>query len=280
MSSPVTAVNSPTLANGENRSRGTALPAGLVTKVLTVAGVLALWQVLAAAGVLTPDRFPAPTSIGAAGAEMVAEGPLWRSFGLTLLGWSLGLLLSVAIAIPVGLALGLSDFGYRSCRFTIDFLRTIPPVALVPLALLLYGATTEMKLVLVVLGSVWPLLLQTMYGVHQIDPTARETARSYRLDRRRRILFLVLPGASPFIATGVRISATMALLLTIGAELIGSADGLGNAIGLAQTAGDVPRMFALIVVSAVLGVVINALLLSAERRVLSWHVSHRPSHAR
>jgi ABC-type nitrate/sulfonate/bicarbonate transport system permease component len=280
MSSPVTVVKSPLLASDENRSRGTALPAGLVAKVLTVAGVLALWQVLAAAGVLAPDRFPAPTSIGAAGAKMVAEGPLWRSFGLTLLGWSLGLLLSVAIAIPVGLALGLSDFGYRSCRFTIDFLRTIPPVALVPLALLLYGATTEMKLVLVVLGSVWPLLLQTMYGVHQIDPTARETARSYRLDRRRRILFLVLPGASPLIATGVRISATMALLLTIGAELIGSADGLGNAIGLAQTAGDVPRMFALIVVSAVLGVVTNALLLSAERRALSWHVSHRPSHAR
>lgn len=252
------------------------LPPGLAAKVLTVAGVLAAWQVLSVTGVLDPRTIPSPTSIAAAASGLAVEAPFWHAFGLTLAGWSLGLLLSVAIAIPVGLVLGSSEVCYRSCRFTIDFLRTIPPVALVPLALLLFGATTEMKLVLVVLGSVWPLLLQTMYGVHQIDPMARETARSYRLDRVRRTIFLVLPGASPFVATGVRISATMALLLTIGAELIGSAEGLGNSIGLAQTASDVPRLFALIAVSAILGVLINAFFVTMERRALSWHVSHRP----
>lgn len=256
--------------------RPRTLRAGLVAKVLTIAGVLAVWQVLSVTGVLDPGAIPAPTSIAAAAGKLAVEASFWQAFGLTMTGWSLGLLLSVGIAIPVGLLLGASELCYRSCRFTIDFLRTIPPVALVPLALLLFGATTEMKLLLVVLGSVWPLLLQTMYGVHQIDPMARETARSYRLDRMRRTIFLVLPGASPFVATGVRISATMALLLTIGAELIGSAKGLGNSIGLAQTGSDVPQLFALIAVTAVLGVVINAFFVTAERRVLSWHVSHRP----
>ncbi|GAA5078180.1 ABC transporter permease [Thermocatellispora tengchongensis] len=262
------------------RAAGRTMPTGLVAKVATVAAALALWQLLSATRVLDPDTIPAPTSIAVAAARLAGEVPFWHAFGLTLTGWSLGLLLSAAIAIPAGLLLGSSDICYRSCRFTIDFLRTIPPVAMVPLALLLYGATTQMKLVLIVLGSVWPLLLQTMYGVRQIDPMSRETARSYRLDRLRRTLFIVLPGASPFVATGVRISATMALLLTIGAELIGSAEGLGNGIGLAQSASDVPRLFALIAFSALLGVAVNAFFVTVERRALAWHVAHRPSPGR
>ena len=247
----------------------------LLAKVLTVAGVLAVWEALCAAQVIDTRSIPAPTSIAASLSGLLGQAGFWDALGLTLAGWILGLAISAALAVPAGLLLGTSELAYRSCRFTIDFLRTIPPVALVPLALLLYGATMQMKLLLVVLGSVWPLLLQSMYGVHQIDAVARETARSYRLDRLRRALYLVLPGTAPFVATGVRIAATMALLLTIGAELIGSAPGLGNEIGLAEAASDVPRLFALIAVSAVLGVVINAVLAAGERRVLSWHVSHR-----
>lgn len=155
----------------------------------------------------------------------------------------------------------------------------IPPVALVPLALLLYGATTQMKLVLVVLGAVWPLLLQSMYGVHQVDPVAIQTARSYRLGRWLRTAFVILPSTAPFVFTGIRIAATMALLLTIGAEVIGGAPGLGAAMATAQTVSDIPRLFALAATSAVLGVLINTVLARVERRVLSWHVSQRPTHA-
>jgi ABC-type nitrate/sulfonate/bicarbonate transport system permease component len=259
------------------RAAGRRRSGSVAAKVLTVAGVLVVWQLLSAAGVLAADTVPSPAAIGVAFVGLAGEPGFWSAFGLTLLSWALGLALSVVVAVPAGLLLGTSDICYRSCRFTIDFLRTIPPVALVPLALLLYGATTQMKLLLVVLGSVWPLLLQSMYGVHQIDPVARDTARSYRLDRRRRALYVVLPGTAPFVATGVRIAAIMALLLSIGAELIGSAPGLGNEIGLAEAASDIPRLYALIAVCAVLGVVINAALARLERKVLSWHVSHRVS---
>lgn len=246
-----------------------------MARVLTVVGVLAIWQLCSATGALDPRTVPSPTQILVELGGLVGESGFWYVLGLTMLSWAIGLGISILVAVPAGLLLGSSQVAYRSCRFTIDFLRTIPPVALVPLALLLFGATTQMKLVLVVLGAVWPLLLQSMYGVHQIDPVARETFRSYRVDRWRQAIFLILPGAAPFVATGVRIAATMALLLTIGAELIGNAQGVGNSIGLAEIASNVPRLFAFIVVSAVLGVVINAVLAVAERRLLSWHAAHR-----
>jgi len=248
-------------------------------KLLTVLGVLVLWQLLSWTGALAADVIPSPAAIGVSLLGVLGGPEFWQALGLTLLSWALGLLVSICLAVPVGLLLGASEFGYRSCRFTIDFLRTIPPVALVPLALLLYGATMQMKLVLVVLGAVWPLLLQSMYGVHQVDLVARETARSYRLGRWLRTAFVIVPSAAPFVFTGVRIAATMALLLTIGAEVIGGAPGLGAAMTLAQTASNIPRLFALVTASAVLGVLINTVLALVERRVLSWHVSQRPTHA-
>jgi ABC-type nitrate/sulfonate/bicarbonate transport system permease component len=161
-------------------------------------------------------------------------------------------------------------------RVTIDFLRTIPPVALIPLALLLYGATEKMALLLIVFGSAWPVLLQSMYGVHQVDPVARDVARAYRLSRRDVVLSVVLPSAAPLIATGIRIAATMSLLLAIGAELIGGAPGVGHSIAIAEVNGDIPQMYAFVVVSATLGVLLNVALLRLEGRALAWHPSHRP----
>ena len=90
---------------------------------------------------------------------------------------------------------------------------------------------------------------------------------------------MVLPSAAPFIATGIRIAATMSLLLAVGAELIGGAAGLGQSIALAEQNGDIPQMYAYIVTSAVLGVLLNLALLKGERRVLRWHAAHRPAAA-
>jgi ABC-type nitrate/sulfonate/bicarbonate transport system permease component len=244
-------------------------------KVLAAVGIVVLWQLGSTVGAIDSATVASPIQIGAELRSSAGDGVFWAALGSTLQGWALGLALSVVLALPIGLALGSSALAYRSCRFTIDFLRTIPPVALVPLALLLYGATMQMKVVLVVLGASWPLLLQTMSGVQQVDPVARETARSFRLDRTRSLIWLVIPEAAPFIATGLRIAATMALILTVGSELIGSAPGLGQQIGFAETGTDIPRLYALIVVAATLGVIVNASLAHLERRALSWHVSQR-----
>lgn len=247
----------------------------LLRRLVCVAVVLGVWQSLVAAGVLSTDAVARPTDVARALATVLPTAEFWAGVGSTLRTWMIGLVISMIIAIPVGLLLGSVDLVYRLFRVTIDFLRTIPPVAVLPLALLLYGATEQMVLLLLIFGSVWPLLLQTMYGVHQVDPVSRDVARSYQFRRRELIFAVVVPSAAPFIATGIRIAATVSLLLTIGGELLGGAPGLGASIALAQQDDLIPEMFAFVVVAAVLGVVLNLVLMRLERRFLSWHSSNR-----
>jgi ABC-type nitrate/sulfonate/bicarbonate transport system permease component len=251
----------------------------LGAQLACIALAIGLWQLLVSSGVIPTSAVSAPSSVAAALGGLAPTGSFWASTWATVSSWAIGLAISLAVAIPAGLALGASDLAYRMSRVSIDFLRTIPPVALIPLALLLYGATEKMALVLIIFGSVWPVLLQSMYGVHQVDPVACDVARSYQFRRRQVVFDVVLPSAAPFIATGIRIAATMSLLLAVGAELIGGAAGLGASIALAEQNGDIPQMYAYIVTSAVLGVLLNLALLKGERRVLRWHAAHRPAAA-
>lgn len=237
--------------------------------------MVGVWQLLSSTGIVSPVSAPSPARVAAELRSLTGTSGFWSAIAETLEHWAIGLGLSCAIAVPAGLALGSSDVVYRACRFTIDFLRTIPPVSVIPLALLLYGATTKMVVLLIVFGATWPLLLQTMYGVHQIDPLARDVAASYRLRLRDRVFAIALPSAAPFVFTGVRLAATVSLLLAVGAELIGGAPGLGSAITLSETNGAIPAMYAYVVSTAFLGLVINLTMVRLERRALSWHHAQR-----
>lgn len=233
------------------------------------------WQLLVTSGVVSSAGVAGPSSIADAMGALAATPTFWVSIWDTVRTWAIGLLVALAVAVPLGIVFGSSNSAYRLTRFTVDFLRTIPPVALIPLALLLYGATVQMALVLVVFGSVWPLLLQTIYGVHDVDPLARDVARSYRWRRRDVVTRLVVPSAAPFVATGIRIAATISLLLAIGAELVGGAPGIGAAITEQQESGNIPQVYAYIVVAAVLGALLNLTMRRLERKVLRWHSAHR-----
>jgi ABC-type nitrate/sulfonate/bicarbonate transport system permease component len=258
------------------RTPGTRSPgARIAYRAAATVLALALWQLAVVSGVVSAAAVAAPTDIARAAGSLVASHAFGAALLETIASWAQGLLVSLLIALPIGLVLGSSDLAYRMSRFTIDFLRTIPPVALIPLVLLVYGATPKMAFVLIVFGSTWPVLLQAMYGVHQVDPAARDVARAYRLRRRDRIRFLIVPSAAPFIATGIRLAATISLLLAIGAELLGGAPGIGAAITLQEQNGDIPQMWAYIVLSAALGVIVNLTLIGLERRILTWHPAQR-----
>src|ERR1700721_2109130 len=187
--------------------------ARIAYRVAAIAAALALWQAAVASGLVSAAAVATPTDIVRAAGSIVGTHAFGTALLDTIVSWAEGFLISLVVAIPLGLALGSSDLAYRLSRFTIDFLRTIPPVALIPLVLLLYGATPKMAFVLIVFGSTWPVLLQAMYVVHQVDPAARDGARAHRLRRRDRIRSLILPSAAPFIATGIRLAATLRLVL-------------------------------------------------------------------
>lgn len=225
---------------------------------------------------LVPSRhFPPPSATWRALVGQLDDASLWIDLRGTLAGWSIGLLVAAAIAVPLGLATGSSELLYRLLRFPIEFVRPIPAVALVPLVVLVLGTGLKSKIFVVALAAVWPLLIQTVYGIQDADPVTTDTARSFRIGRTDRILRVTLPGALPYIATGVRLSSSVALTLAVTAELVLGSTGLGRSISLAGEGGNVERMYSLIVVAGMVGWALNAGLTYAERRVLGWHASGR-----
>lgn len=246
-----------------------------LTPVIATVAIVAILQLLVVTDVIDQRVFPRPTSIGSALYDRVQQGSFWESVLRTLEGWALGLGLAILLAVPLGIAIGSSASAYRSVRFVVDFVRPIPSIALLPLFILLFGIGMSLKTYLVALGCFFPLFFQTMYGVQSVDPITLETARAYRLGPVMRFAFVSLPGATPMIATGLRISASIALLLAVGTEMVVGVPGIGYDIYRAQYAGQRPAAFALIAASGVLGVLMAIGFNRLERVTLRWHPSQR-----
>jgi ABC-type nitrate/sulfonate/bicarbonate transport system permease component len=251
------------------RTRGPALGLAGIAISIVVAELVARLEIL-------PSRwFPPASEVFARLITEMAGAELWMAVLETLRGWVIGLGLACLIAVPAGLLLGSVPPVYRLLRAIIEFLRPIPSVALIPLAVLLIGSGLGAKVFLVAWGAFWPLLFQAIYGVRDVDVVARDTARVYGLGALARYRTVVLPSATPYIATGLRISASIGLILAITSELVIGGDGLGRGVTLAQAGGDVTLMYALIVVTGLIGLAITLMLTAAERRLLRWRPSHR-----
>ncbi|MDG4767143.1 ABC transporter permease [Solwaraspora sp. WMMD406] len=238
-------------------------------------GLLALAQILPATPLVSSRYLPPATEIVAALIDLVGDDAFWTALGSTLTAWAIGLAIAVGAGVGVGVLIGSVPLLRAATASTIEFLRPIPSVALIPLAVLLFGTGIESSLLLVVYAAFWQVLVQVLYGVQDVDPVADETARSYGLGTWARVRHVVWPTALPYVLTGVRLAAAVALVLAITAELVIGAPGLGNRIAVAQTSGAVPLMYALVVVTGLLGVAINLVARAVERRVLSWHQSMR-----
>jgi ABC-type nitrate/sulfonate/bicarbonate transport system permease component len=246
---------------------------------VSVLGVLVLFEVLPRIGVLPRDHFPPISETLSTLGEELGEAGFWEAVGNTLQGWALGLGIAAGLAIPIGILIGSSRLAYRGARVIIEFLRPIPSVALIPLAVLVYGTGLESKVFLAAFASFWPLLIQTLYGVQDVDPVSTDTARSFGLGRFERLWRIKLPSAVPYIATGVRISSAVALILSVTAELVIGSPGLGRSINLAQSGGALELMYALIIATGMLGWLLNILATQGEKRVLHWHPSQREATA-
>ncbi|NNN36699.1 ABC transporter permease subunit [Streptomyces sp. S3(2020)] len=207
--------------------------------------------------------------------QLLGEGAFWSALGDTLTGWGLGLVIAVVAGVVAGVVIGSVPVLRAATASTIEFLRPIPSVALIPVAVLLYGTDLESKLLLVVYASFWQVLVQVLAGTQDADPVAEDTARSYRMGGWGRVRYVLWPTALPYVMTGVRLAATVALVLTITAELVIGSPGLGRELAVAQTSGAVPRVYAFVLVTGFLGVAVNLVARAVERRALHWHPSMR-----
>jgi ABC-type nitrate/sulfonate/bicarbonate transport system permease component len=240
-----------------------------------VLGVLALLELLSRTGALASGSFPPVTDTLSTLWGELGTVRLWEAIGQTLQAWALGLGIAAGLAIPIGVTVGSSNLLYRSVRGIIEFLRPIPSVALIPLAILIYGQGLESTVFLAAFASFWVVLIQTLYGVQDVDPVASDTARSFGLNRAQRLFRVSLPSAFPYIATGIRLASTVSLVLAVTAELVIGSPGLGRSIEIARSSGNVRLMYALTVVTGLLGWFLNGLSSRVERRALHWHPSQR-----
>lgn len=243
--------------------------------LIGLATLMLVGEALPRVGLVSPDYLPPTSRILVALGEELREASFWSALGDTLTAWAIGLTLAATLGIAVGVLLGLTPLLLFATMSTIEFLRPIPSVALIPVAVLLYGSEIRSSLLLVTYAAFWPVLLQVLAGVRDVDPIAAQTARSYRLGWWYRVRYLHWPTALPYIFTGVRLSASVALILAVTTELIIGAPGLGARIAVAQTSNAVPALYALIVVTGLIGVTINQVTRAGERHLLAWHQSVR-----
>ncbi|MFI6500866.1 ABC transporter permease [Nonomuraea typhae] len=216
--------------------------------------------------------FPPPSVVLREAAFLVADPDFLAGVAATLLNWALGLLVAVAVAVPAGVALGTLPAAERAARPLLEFMRPIPSVAIIPLAILLIPVDTAMKAAVIVYASVWPVLINTLYGMREVDPLAKDSLRSFGFGRLAVLWRVSLPSAAPFMATGVRIAAGVALILAVSAELLaGGSAGIGVYVIKAGSGNRTDLMLAATLWAGAAGLLANTLLQAAERRLFRWH---------
>lgn len=257
-------------APGSWRSRWRRLtPARRWTLRLASVGVLLLaWEIYGQ--LLNPILLSSPTAVVSAGADMIADGSLPQAMAESLVVLGLGLASGVIVGVTVGLMAGRSEALAALLEFPVSALYATPAVALIPIVVLWFGFEMLAKVVVVFLFVVFPVLINTMRGVREVDPELIEVARSFCSNERRMWRDLILPSALPYIVTGIRIAIGRALIGVIVAEYYTALSGLGFLIAKSANSFQTARMFVPIVVIALLGVVLTALLEWAERHLVRW----------
>jgi ABC-type nitrate/sulfonate/bicarbonate transport system permease component len=243
--------------------------------VFGLVGLVVVLELLPRTGIVSRTYLPPFSEMASALGDHFGSPDFWTALLDTLKSWALGLTIAVTAGVVLGLVIGSIGFLRAATASTIEFLRPIPSVALIPLAVLLFGTGMRSTLLLVVYASFWQVLIQVLYGVQDLDPVAVDTARAYGLRPLSRVRHVTWPTALPYVMTGVRLAAAVALVLAITGELAIGSPGLGREIGVARSSGAVAPMYALVIVTGMLGVAVNALARMLERRVLAWHPSIR-----
>ena len=247
-------------------------------RCLVLAAGVGGWQLWASAA--GSSFFPPPSAIVARMYHLWFSGPAAHLFLtpdatsniLPSLGRVLaGLAIATAIALPLGIALGRSPVATSYLNPLLQFARALPVVTMAPVFIVLFKIGTDMEIATIAFGTTWPILLNTIDGAATVDPQHLETSRAFRLSSWQRLAWVIIPAALPKAFAGFRLSLSLALILMVFAELVGSSNGIGYEMSNASNSFDMTFLWATIVLLGVLGYLLNALLGGAERLVLSWH---------
>lgn len=237
------------------------------------AGFVALWQLIANAKLVSPVFLPGPDRAWASLVRGFTEGDLMAKVAGTLQHMIIGWLVASLVGIALGALIGSSPRVRAYVTPTLEFLRPLPVSAIIPVAIAFFGLSQTMTLFVIAFGAVWPMLLSTVHGFAAVEPRLYEVARSLHLSRMAVIFKIGLPSASPDILAGMRISVTVALILSVVCEMLAGLDGLGHWILLSARAFRSADLFAGVILLGVIGYVTALAVAQVERRLLVWRTS-------
>ncbi|MEE4672146.1 aliphatic sulfonate ABC transporter permease SsuC [Pseudomonas alliivorans] len=239
--------------------------------------LLAVWQLSVSAGWLSTRILPAPSAVIEAGVTLVSSGEIWTHLAIS--GWraGLGFVIGGGIGLALGFITGLSKWGERLLDSSVQMIRNVPHLALIPLVILWFGIDETAKVFLVALGTLFPIYLNTYHGIRNIDPALVEMSRSYGLSGFSLFRHVILPGAMPSILVGVRFALGFMWLTLIVAETISASSGIGYLAMNAREFLQTDIVVLAIVLYAVLGKLADLAARGLERVCLRWHPAYQVS---
>jgi len=244
--------------------------AAKINGLLFLLGLLAVWELVAQAEWVNPLIVPPLSKILRIFSELIFSGQIPLQILVSMKRAAAGYFLAAAVFIPLGVFMGLSPTVYRLFEVIVEMLRPVPPPVVIPVALLFFGLGDEMKIFVIFFSCAWPILLNTLDGVRSIDWVLLNTARTFGLPRRKIIWQVILPACAPQIATGLRVSLPIMLILVVISEMVGSTDGIGYFVLDSQRRFKVAQMYAGMLALAILGYTLNQLFNLIHRLVLPW----------
>lgn len=246
----------------------------ITEKFIDVSGIIAfflLWEIAPRSGLVSGQFIPPFSQVLVALGKLAADGSLFLHTAASLQRTFIGLVLAVAVAVPLGFLLGgVFPAFSRHVRPLLRMLGQINAFSLFPIFILFFGIGEFAKVAIIFWSTLWPVLFTTILGVQQVDPLYIKSARSVGANRFTIFSKVILPGAAPVIFTGIRTGATHAFLLLMAAEEIGAKAGLGWVIHNSAVNSIMPRLFAAAIMIALLGVALNYLIRFIEESVVDW----------
>jgi ABC-type nitrate/sulfonate/bicarbonate transport system permease component len=232
--------------------------------------VVVLWQIAVQTGLVNRLFVAAPLQAFGVVVERAEDGSLWTTVTATAQRMFFGWATAIVVAMALGIAIGNSETAHQFLSPTLEFFRPLPASAVIPVAILFFGLSGTMSTFVIAFGSLWPILLAAIHGFVKVPRELREVASTLEMSKARYILTIAIPSASVDIMAGLRISLTLALILTVVTEMQASLSGLGYEIFLAQRTFRTADLYAGLMTIGAFGYLINQLLLIAERHLMRW----------
>lgn len=238
----------------------------VVLNVLSVIAGIGIWWVLS----LTGFRLPTPGAVVVRGGELIANGTLLSDLTASLTRVLIGFLVGTVVAIPVGFLMGWYAVARALIEPWVQFFRTIPPLAIIPLAIVLLGIGEEPKILVIFLAAFFACVISTFQGVVNIDRTLINAARVLGSKDGSIFIRVVVPASTPFILVGMRVGLGASWATLVAAELIAAQQGLGYRMQQAQLYYDLPTIFVGLIVIGILGLLMDRILLYIEKKLTGW----------